>query len=300
MTENPASTSETANYVMSINTPADIYDDVAGTEKYAAQFIINAPLDNSKSNGFSVDGWGNSFNVTGYILKNDNSKQTLQGGNEDFEVMDNGNNLSIRLTQSGMKLAAGSNKIIFNVPEKVNVSSASMVSLLNSYTVSYAGYADKSAKTYSVVKDQEPTLYFGNIDVSKENESGEKLQGATFRVATSEENARSHTWVGPAITTDANGKGEFVGLAVDPESKTKNYYLVETAAPTGYERDHQIHEVTAKQDTDLDVTITDSKSLLPDFPFTGSRFNLYLMVIIALLVIGAGISLYVYQNKHRA
>lgn len=158
-------------------------------------------------------------------------------------------------------------------------------------------------------------VYFGNVNAKVVDNNQSPLSGATFHVVASLADAKAGKWLQlsklkdddtnygitePVIlTSDADGNVSLTGLQVDSTTKEQKYYLVQTNAPSGYDRDSGIREVTASADTVLDATFVDSKSFLPNFPLSGSKMNLYLIIVAALLVVIAGALIVVYNSRRR-
>ena len=92
-----------------------------------------------------------------------------------------------------------------------------------------------------------PKVSFGSIRIDKcqANDLAAKLHGATFRIASSIENARNEEWLHKLApggadagtweeTTGSDGVASFAGLKFDLEEGA-DYFLVETQAPEGFE-----------------------------------------------------------------
>lgn len=105
---------------------------------------------------------------------------------------------------------------------------------------------NESDETYQT---RTPDVYvlFAGIDLDKRDAQDMQtpLAGATFRIATSLENARDGVWMSRTSpdgtdagvweeTTDENGRLQFVGLPIDLDAEATYYYLVEVVAPDAY------------------------------------------------------------------
>ena len=123
------------------------------------------------------------------------------------------------------------------------------------------------------------------------------------------------TWL--EVTTDATGQIAFNGLPLAPHLVglgfappvtdanytllNRAYYLVEIAAPTGYELLRAPHRVVVNTRTHLDdFTVMDPivNQRITDLPFTGGMGTV-LIVIIAMSVIGLSVVLYGVDKRRR-
>ncbi|WP_125767252.1 SpaH/EbpB family LPXTG-anchored major pilin [Lapidilactobacillus wuchangensis] len=294
-------------YKYTINTPKDIS---SASELSFANKDISTHFFNSYLNNLDIT-QARDVTVSGEDATGSQVKKLVYS--TDFEVNQSGQ-IKVSLTKAGMAKVATSEKIIVTVPVTARSFAATdntpaTTQVPSNYTVTYT---DSVGVTTTGSPAEPATIYFGNLNAKVVDSDGVGISGATFRVATSLQNAKSGKWVNlmklvgtygqtaPAtVTSDADGNISLDGLQVDPTNKTQTYYLVQTIAPAGYDRDSGIREVTAAADTDLDATFVDSKSFLPDFPLSGSKMNLYMMIAAALLVIIAGTLIVVYNNRRR-
>ncbi|MFD1394074.1 SpaH/EbpB family LPXTG-anchored major pilin [Lacticaseibacillus jixianensis] len=319
---------------LKVATPADIYTpadpETENPETYAKGLVISDPVDKSsldspKVDSVTLDG-GPS---TGTVLEKTtdytetSADQTLN--NHAYTVV------QISLTKAGMKKAAGSTSIIatLTTTTKASGSDATIVNTFDSYYTQSTGILTHNTtinegnittdpknpddpSTPDVPTDpnnvpDNPAVEFGNIDVLKTDDTSaaKPLENASFRIAESEDKAKLGDWVKDnagkviTVTTDAQGKGEFTGLAVDPTTGKQDYYLVETDAPAGYDIDGKIYKVTATQDTDVDATVKDADNMLPNLPMTGSDARLLLLVTATVLIVGSGSALYIKRRRNQ-
>lgn len=123
----------------------------------------------------------------------------------------------------------------------------------------------------------------------------------TYRVATPEEIADTNVAKVTAITTDATGKFNLSGLDAD------TYYLVETAAPAGYNLLKDPIEVVITQDEDTKAGVVTvggnpvnevgvQNNTGAELPSTGGIGTTIFYVLGGILVIGAGIMLVVRKR----
>lgn len=140
----------------------------------------------------------------------------------------------------------------------------------------------------------QPMVYMGNVDVTKVTEANEPLKNATFKLAEVNDDGSRGDWVTDingkdlVATTGDDGLAEFTGLLVDPTSHEKEYYLIETDAPVGYDVDGKLHKVTATQDTESDVTVTDPDNAIPNLPLTGAQGRILILAVASVTLLGSG------------
>ena len=83
-------------------------------------------------------------------------------------------------------------------------------------------------------------IQYGNLTVQKQGKGGKALAGATFQLYDAQKKA-----IGESVSTGADGKAAWSHLVYG------TYYVVETAAPVGYQLDNTWHEVSVNQQTVL-------------------------------------------------
>lgn len=86
----------------------------------------------------------------------------------------------------------------------------------------------------------EYVIQYGDLTVQKQGKGGKALSGATFQLYDAQKKA-----VGEPITTGTDGKATWSHLVYG------TYYVVETAAPVGYQLDSTWHEASVNQQTVL-------------------------------------------------
>ena len=137
------------------------------------------------------------------------------------------------------------------------------------------------------LNSETPEIHTGGVGIYKyDNVTKKALEGAHFKIATSEENARNKKFLKDTegndveVVTDENGKAEFTGLEFGEDamdnakyktidettgaevykydwSKVETiYYIVETEAPVGYKLIEQPRKVVVKKDNYVMEDIT--------------------------------------------
>lgn len=187
--------------------------------------------------------------------------------------------------------------------------------------------------------ENNPKYYTGGFDIEKTKEDGSILAGAEFHIATSEANANAKTFLASdgnsyvmaadgsgtdmpdgvifiKATSNENGLAEFNGLELaylDAEGNPlddsdvdqrleiiKDYWVVETKAPEGFELLKSPEKVTVDLDTadDTLIELEVVNKAKTDLPFTGGN-GMTLMIVIALGAIVIGTTVMVMEKKRR-
>lgn len=178
----------------------------------------------------------------------------------------------------------------------------------------------------------------GGLDIKKTaGDTKDTLDGAEFMIATSEDNAnkniflasdgKSYQWVqgdtqpnlpdGVKFLTSVTkngGLGDFNGLPLDfkdagadgvvgtsDDTWSRDYYVVETKAPEGYELLKEPQKVTVTNNTSDDSTIELNVVDEPktDLPFTGGA-GTTAMISFALIAIAGGTAIAIVDKKRKA
>ena len=135
------------------------------------------------------------------------------------------------------------------------------------------------------------TVVTGGVKIHKVNASNENLSGAKFKIATSQDNAMAGTFVKGTdgndieVTTGTDGYATINGLAYEDDGTARDYWLVETKAPTFEENgETKSYELLTKPEKvsvsgtshTVDVKIINRKPI--ELPLTGG-FGAILFVI---------------------
>ncbi|WP_338217549.1 SpaH/EbpB family LPXTG-anchored major pilin [Lacticaseibacillus salsurivasis] len=259
--------------------------------------------------------------VGSVVISSENSAgsqtETALTKDDDYTVetstADGKTTVTVSLTDAGIKkFAAAPKGSTLTAKLTTTVKADSDAKIVNTFDTSYQGTATPGQTTDETTKPgkdnpgTQPTVYFGNVDVTKVDDSGDALANATFTLYKSEADAKAGT--NPVtkedgsvytVTTDASGKAEFTGLEVDPDSKQETYYLVETDAPVGYDVDGTVHTVTATQDTVEDAKVTDTDNLIPNLPLTGSQGRILLYALTTGLIVVGATGVVVIKRRQR-
>ena len=199
----------------------------------------------------------------------------------------------------------------------------------NNFTINYQIPGQKP-KTVTPPEEEKPKFYTGGFDIEKTGEDTKAvLAGAEFMIALTKADAEAGKFLasdGKAYdkgatlptgvtfqlaTSDASGRAEFNGLALDWEDKngdklvqeeevSRSYWVVETKAPEGYELLKAPVEVkvdlSTADNTLVELDIVDKPKT--DLPFTGGE-GTTLLIAIALGAITIGTAAIAIDKKHR-
>lgn len=194
--------------------------------------------------------------------------------------------------------------LYFSFDTKINIGSedADLETIYNGGELDYTNSADHKYEKEKIEEPDKPDTEIYGIKIYKINVNGETLEGASFKIYTSEADAKSgsNALISPngtdvwTVTTAQNGYAYFYGLVEG------TYYLVETDAPTGYNKlKNPIEVVVSVETVDIDhtvqVTVTNSKGFT--LPVTGGMGTI-LFTAGGLLLIGmAAILLFFAKRK---
>lgn len=150
--------------------------------------------------------------------------------------------------------------------------------------------------------DDKPEVHTGGLKFTKVNSKGNKLTGAEFKIATTEDNARNGIFVqnpeGGDMTAVSGDDGiiSFDGLAYGTTGQSakegsSTYWVVETKAPEGYQLltapksftvDWQLHSTVHAEDTTL------VNNALSELPKTGSE-SAIICISLGTMLLAAGV-----------
>ena len=244
---------------------------------------------------------------------------------------------TVQLTQAGMeKVGTMTGATQMRVVYKAQVKEGWDGKIDNSFTVDEKSPGLEPDTDHN---SDIPDYFDGGLDLHKVDEKGDNLAGAEFYIATSEANAGAGKFLAsdgqsyaegtklPAgvhfltTTSDAQGHAGFDGLPLkwyddvngngkqdmDGTEPTfadadiqRDYWVVETKAPTGYELVKDPIKVTVNLNTAADATweATVENKKESDLPFTGAK-GTTLMVSIAIGAIALGTAAVVIDKKRR-
>ena len=109
---------------------------------------------------------------------------------------------------------------------------------VNNVSFEYTTNVDTDGTEQDTTTDEDTTkVVTGGIQIKKVDTQGTVLQGAKFKIATSEANAKNGTFLSDEngiieVTTGADGMATIEGLAYNDDETARDYWLVETQAPT--------------------------------------------------------------------
>ena len=109
---------------------------------------------------------------------------------------------------------------------------------VNNVSFEYTTNVDTDGTEKDTTTDEDTTkVVTGGIQIKKTDTQGTVLRGAKFKIATSEANAKNGTFLSDEngiieVTTGADGMATIEGLAYNDDETARDYWLVETQAPT--------------------------------------------------------------------
>ena len=283
---NSADVGSTVNYKVEVDVPYRVVDRI---REYG--------IEDTVSEGLTV-------NLDSLVIKGTKLNDNVETLTEDKYTKTLSNNvLDINFDEAainGYKKFELNYSAVVNANAKVtsegNLNDAKLT-YSNSVATDYLGN-ENPERTTSI--DETTTIYVGGFKIEKraDNQTGELLTGAEFRLATSVDNAKNGVFIKDAegneiVLTTVDGLAEYKGLAFG------TYYLMETVSPNylnerGEEESYMIPtrpvqiEVsqTSYESDDALVTIVNRKHSL--LPLTGGIIGGGVIIIagIALVTIG--------------
>ncbi|WP_159722922.1 SpaH/EbpB family LPXTG-anchored major pilin [Enterococcus sp. CSURQ0835] len=308
---------------------------------YATEFGIDDQLSdqlqfNSLKVQYTTDG------KTWTDLKAGAQGETKENSTGDYLITQNGQKVSVDFTNTGLKnlvdQKAKNVRVVYNTTAKDDNFSGV---IQNTITPRYhtPGLPPTPPENIPSIPEY-PT---GGFDILKNAEDKkdkdgnlEKLSGAEFKIATSEDNAKAGTFVQNkagkdlSATSGADGVASFDGLELNiPDNMkgdnapkdttrtfTKDYWIVETKAPSGYELLKTPQKVTISTTATYDdqgkitavkgtftkdateATVTDKPKT--DLPFTGGQGLLLIIIIASALGVAGVTGIYISNKKKEA
>ena len=120
---------------------------------------------------------------------------------------------------------------------------------VNNVSFEYTTNVDTDGTEKDTTTDEDTTkVVTGGIQIKKTDTQGTVLPGAKFKIATSEANAKNGTFLSDEngiieVTTGADGMATIEGLEYNDDETARDYWLVETQAPT-YEENEETKAYT--------------------------------------------------------
>ena len=207
-------------------------------------------------------------------------------GSEEFDIHDEGYTVSgtakegsaggtliVSLESKGMKEIMAHADDVSNYEIRayfktsINDSGCTGDEIPNDVTLDYVNSTGLSYDPVTVPEDKIPEVHTGGFKLVKVDvaDNSNKLEGAEFHIAVSEEDALAGTFYKDyageeiSVTTDANGEAGYTGIPFDNQSTDPDggtyYYLVETRAPEGFQLSSKPIRITVNADTYRDTTV---------------------------------------------
>ena len=285
-------------YTIQASVPVDIAD--------AQTFVISDSLDNAldydpASMTVKVD--GNILDPSYYSADYDTTTRTV----------------SISILQAGFAELAGNEYVTVDFDTKVNDSiyyrgmvipntpfNPEFMTIPNGASLIFI---NGDGVEFDTTTEIDPEIHLAAIQVTKVDQSDNRLSGAEFKIATSAANAQNSRFLKMgsdgvvldygdtgydlagdfAATTDPSGLTTFKGLHDIINDELQTYYIVETKAPAGY---NLLSAPVAVAFTGSEfnhiakIQVTDTKGLV--LPMTGGTGTL-IFTVVGIAVIGAGV-----------
>lgn len=331
-------------------------DVVKGEKVYANEFFIHDELSEKLHlDNVEVEAYNPTTKTWDKLVFNTDYKVTKNGTEATASPITNANgapiDVRVDLKDAGMEKLEGTYdqiRVIYHTHTEVDFNGV----IENKFDF---GYLIPGQKPFTDETENNPEYYDGGFTIDKTKEDkNEKLEGAEFYIATSEQNAKDGIFLAsngqsyrlkadkddptgkPAQdpktdgaefltdTTDSTGKAQFDGLAldwytdangnkkqdsdeptwpkVDPKDGSpfisRDYWLVETKSPDGYELLKTPKKVTVTL-YPTDTTVHVENKIQTKLPFTGGT-GTTLLIIIAIGAITIGTAAIAIDKKRRA
>lgn len=199
--------------------------------------------------------------------------------------------------------------IVITYDAKLDMANATLGTQGNTNTAEfiYTNKIDVDGEEESInddveVKD-EVKVVTGGVKIHKVDSQDNALQGAKFKIATSEANAKAGVFVKDEaaddieVTSDATGYATISGLAYNNDETAKDYWLVETQAPTFVDGEETksytlladpVKVSVSGTSHTVDVKVVNKKPY--NLPLTGGiGATLFIIVGVSLILVGKSI-----------
>lgn len=195
--------------------------------------------------------------------------------------------------------------VTYDVKLDINNVNLGTAGNINTAELTYTNKVDVDGTTVETdvkATDETVKVVTGGVKIHKVNADSANLAGAKFKIATSEANAKAGTFVQDEngdieVTTAADGYAMIKGLAYNDDETARDYWLVETQAPT-FEENGETKAYTllsrpvkvsvSGTSHTVDVEVVNKKPI--NLPLTGGMGTIILTVLgIAFIVIAKSI-----------
>ena len=236
--------------------------------------------------------------------------------NSDYKLDIQGNVITINIEKGAIRWYDKAVVIYDTKFDCNNVHSGNFESKSNLvYTDKLDDYRRSTSSTYTT-EDTVARVYTGELVCKKIDEEGNFLQGAKFKIATSEENAKNGIFVkdieGNDVVSVSDGYFRFYGLKLgednqDYENAVTSYWLVEFETPTYQENGATKHynllasplEVqvtsTSGEVSENTTTIINKKGF--KLPLTGGKLNIIPLAIGTAIIV---LAIVIKKKENRA
>lgn len=324
-----ANVGDKVEWIIRPEIPSDLYfTDAEGKPVYAKNFEI---VDNIDSALKYVDTEESVFKINGVnvnLVKNTDYTSTLVGATDG-----KGGTLTIKLLNPGMKKVMEAANYTNPITElkrldiyfktEITKDALSKDAIFNDATLNYTNSSNQSYNP-SVKDVDKPEIHTGSTGLTKyAKDTNAVLKDAEFKIASSEENAKAgrflqydnvtgkvSQWTEGAtndytVISGTDGVVKFQGLAFDEANVngTKDYWIVETKAPSEYSLLKDPVKVTVSKNSSLDNSVNTVKVYNAHkfrLPLTGGKGNTIFVVAGISLITFAGILMVVSRKKKNA
>ena len=286
-TTNDADIGQTVNFKSTITAQV-------GAENYVFHDTMSAGLTYGSVNGVTLNGTA--------VDNTDNKAYTVVSTG-----LDDGCTFEVRFTQAFCDTLKANDQIVISYTATLNENA--VIAGAGNPNTSKVSYGDSSNTKYT--PDSQTKTYTWDVDVFKytmDNQTEKALAGAKFTLSKNADGSKpialvskgnnvyrvaktGETGTVTEITTDATGKFTIQGLDAD------TYYLTETAAPAGYNKQAGPTTIVIGENGAISVggvTVSEVKILNQsgtELPSTGGMGTTIFYVLGSILVVGAAVLL---------